>query len=611
MVETIWPLSAHIQSRHPSMCTRQPSKMPLRQFVQEVLKRSKASYSTLQIALYYLILIRSQVPKHDFTHPQPEDSAPALSLQCGRRMFIASLILASKYIQDRNFSASGWSKISGLHTWDLNVNEMAFLKAIDWKLHFPQHLFLRWVDIVMKYSVQTHLPGLRLLPRPSLSWREIVLRVSPMLDNLDFDIAELSDDSGYCSPGSDSSGDMSPPPLPMRDQIASRSNDPTPTPTPTRSIPQWLEQTHAIKHTPGPTIAQRPTLPPLQPHLAPLPTPDLTPQSDPFCTPAVSMLGGSSRRSSMSRAMCQVQEAAHRRCVLDRTSDWKPRVPEGFPTLARRSSLATSASSHSSPDSWSDISSQYSDASSRPSRSSSISSAASSICAPAQSTRLAVQATRRCANMQLNNGLKDSTKLRTTPLHESPMEVPWQDENVTPRASKRSHESLREIRNVTQSFPIFSPPSTAPHNLPYSFDPPASEDHVAASALQDLALNSNRPRLQRTDTRKRARPNSMDLSVEDAVRNLIAPRCLTDITNTNARSSRENTPSVLSDEDIAESFLLRKENRLASREAHKRPNKCAKREMGKRAVAGSERGGRGSVKWEVEQATEKAQWDMT
>ncbi|CAJ0829500.1 3967_t:CDS:2 [Entrophospora sp. SA101] len=35
---------------------------------------------------------------------------------CGRRMFLASLIIASKYLQDKNYSNTAWSKICGLQT---------------------------------------------------------------------------------------------------------------------------------------------------------------------------------------------------------------------------------------------------------------------------------------------------------------------------------------------------------------------------------------------------------------------------------------------------------------------------------------------------------------
>src|SRR3954452_16258312 len=103
IVETIWPLSVvALRSDSPLGCK---GVLPLRTFIQETLRGSRTSYSTLQVALYYLILIKAHVPKHDFTMEQPEDIASLRALQCGRRMFLAALILASKYLQDRNYSA--------------------------------------------------------------------------------------------------------------------------------------------------------------------------------------------------------------------------------------------------------------------------------------------------------------------------------------------------------------------------------------------------------------------------------------------------------------------------------------------------------------------------
>src|SRR3954471_6043261 len=102
IVEVIWPLSV-VACRNDSSLGNK-GVLPLRTFIQETLRRSRTSYSTLQVALYYLILIKPHVPKHDFTMEQPDDVHSIRALQCGRRMFLAALILASKYLQDRNYS---------------------------------------------------------------------------------------------------------------------------------------------------------------------------------------------------------------------------------------------------------------------------------------------------------------------------------------------------------------------------------------------------------------------------------------------------------------------------------------------------------------------------
>lgn len=63
-------------------------------------------------------------------------------------MFLAALILASKYLQDRNYSARAWTKISGLCNQEISSNEIAFLLAVDWELHVRLDVFQQWTDIV-------------------------------------------------------------------------------------------------------------------------------------------------------------------------------------------------------------------------------------------------------------------------------------------------------------------------------------------------------------------------------------------------------------------------------------------------------------------------------
>ncbi|RPB14732.1 hypothetical protein P167DRAFT_459855, partial [Morchella conica CCBAS932] len=148
IVETIWP-----PPRLGACAAASKDKvLPLRTFIQETLRRSRTSYSTLQVALYYLIVIRPHLPPRDCDiNSMPLDEAQLIrAKQCGRRMFLAALILASKYLQDRNYSARAWSKISGLNTLEININEMAFLDAVNWKLHISETVFQKWTDLVLK-----------------------------------------------------------------------------------------------------------------------------------------------------------------------------------------------------------------------------------------------------------------------------------------------------------------------------------------------------------------------------------------------------------------------------------------------------------------------------
>ncbi|KAI1278891.1 hypothetical protein F5Y07DRAFT_57167 [Xylaria sp. FL0933] len=375
IVEAIWPLASVFHRQEMG----HKAVLPLRTFIQETLRRSRTSYSTLQVALYYLILIKPHVPRHDFTMEQPDDLHAIRALQCGRRMFLAALILASKYLQDRNYSARAWSKISGLATLEINQNEMAFLSAVNWKLHITDAVFKRWTEIILKHTPSQPPSGSgssQIVLEQSLDWKNIILQLEPDLDNLE-DLIPVSPSRRVLAslPESPASSPLTP-----RVRCISVVEAPDATPTPQSiAAPTIMEPAPSAVHTPGR----------LAPALGLLPTPRLTPQLTGFCTPAVttanSLLGG---RCSMSFAMAQAAQVSAAQ-NLDRWPGSINTSPRSY-TVTRRPSLANSISTASSPESM------ISD-SSRTSRSSSISSASSLASAP--SVKLDVQA--RCRNAKL------------------------------------------------------------------------------------------------------------------------------------------------------------------------------------------------------------------
>lgn len=354
IVEAIWPLSSVVcRSELGSKAV-----LPLRTFIQETLRRSRTSYSTLQVALYYLILIKPHVPKHNFTMEQPDDHYADRALQCGRRMFLAALILASKYLQDRNYSARAWSKISGLHTHEINQNEVAFLLAVDWKLHIADEVFQRWTDIVLNYTPPPSPPssGSSLSPlakQQVMEWKHIIL-------GLNVELTNVKDLAPY-SPASPALSDRRPNPSrgfsnTMQDVQYSKD------------LPDLNAVLRSI-NTPS-TLEPMPTSVYDHSHMAPclgmLPTPRLTPQIGGFCTPAA---GAATHRTSMGMAMFQANSMASAQYMDRLPSTSTTPSPQSYQP-ARRSSLANSVSTASSPESM------VSDTS-RTSRSSSISSASS------------------------------------------------------------------------------------------------------------------------------------------------------------------------------------------------------------------------------------------
>lgn len=146
LVSYIWP-EAKLSS---TACEQQQQQqqqqiISLRFFIRETLRRSHSTHSTLQLTLYYLHLlqVKGNIPSCGDWSTRRVDSA-CRSMQCGRRMFLSALILASKYLQDRNYSAKAWSKITSLPVKEINANERTFLKAVDYDLHLDVDKYNEW-----------------------------------------------------------------------------------------------------------------------------------------------------------------------------------------------------------------------------------------------------------------------------------------------------------------------------------------------------------------------------------------------------------------------------------------------------------------------------------
>lgn len=378
IVEAIWPLSS-VPCRED---TSAKGVLPLRTFIQETLRRSRTSYSTLQVALYYLILVKPHVPSHDFTMEQPRDGASTRALQCGRRMFLAALILASKYLQDRNYSARAWSKISGLQTTEINQNELSFLMAIKWRLHMTELTFQRWTDIVLKYTPQQPSIG-GTTPRMAEQtgeWKSIILRLNPELDNIDaIATARPARMTRLCSPAS-----------PLTPMVAERYNygSAEATPTPAHYLPMTLE--------PSPITSYPMTKP--APALGLLPTPRLTPQIAAVSMPAANATSSTHTlvRPSMCAALGSYQSFAH-----NTSERWAPSTSPSSYT-GRRSSLANSVSLTSSPESMVSDHGSTTTALSQVSRSSSVSSA-SSLAPSCTQTPAKLDVLARCRHAKLRS----------------------------------------------------------------------------------------------------------------------------------------------------------------------------------------------------------------
>ncbi|KAK4906352.1 hypothetical protein LTR28_000614, partial [Elasticomyces elasticus] len=298
-------------------------------------------------------------------------------------MFLAALILASKYLQDRNFSAKAWSKMSGLKVCEINLNEMAFLRTVDWKLHIPGKLFQRWMEIVLRYTPSRHSPP----PPPPSSpgsnavssdpwrpWKRLVPLLTPALDMYIPDSSVPNNIQAHtrCLPLSF-----------HRSQsflIDSSSQDNAPASTTT--LPPYLE----------PDFNPSPPTPGLA-RMGPLPTPQMTPSFSSE-TPAASTISYRPRRPSMCSGTAQANSVSIIRSAVD---GWTPvsstSARNKTEMASRRNSSARSSPSNSSPESM------FSYKSARSSRASSISSTSTSSTGAPGQTCLARLATCRSTRL--------------------------------------------------------------------------------------------------------------------------------------------------------------------------------------------------------------------
>lgn len=122
----------------------------LRWFLVELLRRSRASASVVQLALHYLGQARTPVggilnqrfkagPARDGTGQDDEDKgkdgegedSPLLD---PRRLLLAALMLSTKLLHDHAPNNRAWARVCGLAPRDVGACERALGQALDWKL---------------------------------------------------------------------------------------------------------------------------------------------------------------------------------------------------------------------------------------------------------------------------------------------------------------------------------------------------------------------------------------------------------------------------------------------------------------------------------------------
>ncbi|CAO3616305.1 unnamed protein product [Cunninghamella blakesleeana] len=135
IIDSIWPTPNHAKV------------VATKGFIREILKRSKTTYFMLQISLFYIFRAK-RVVQSKLRMPASERTYLDGLMCCGRRMFLASLMVASKYIHDKSYRNKAWADASGLSLKEINASELAFLQMIDYHLYVSKPTFEKWYGVL-------------------------------------------------------------------------------------------------------------------------------------------------------------------------------------------------------------------------------------------------------------------------------------------------------------------------------------------------------------------------------------------------------------------------------------------------------------------------------
>ncbi|KAI8371609.1 cyclin-domain-containing protein [Radiomyces spectabilis] len=150
-IASIWPSSAGSPVVHRPIAS-------LNIFLHHILKQSRTTHSTLQLAIFYLFRIRPRIHSR-YTND--------VYVSCGRRMFLASLICAHKYLQDKTYKNSAWSKISGLNVKEINHAERVMLQLLDYRLYVKKDTYDQWMAMLQKHLKIRPVPSHHRPPHPT------------------------------------------------------------------------------------------------------------------------------------------------------------------------------------------------------------------------------------------------------------------------------------------------------------------------------------------------------------------------------------------------------------------------------------------------------------
>lgn len=132
-----------------------PTRKALHHYVTELFRRSQVPQAVVQFAIIYCLRVKDTVStSRKLLSCRTGSTVHANAAFCGRRMFLASLICASKYLLDSNFSNKVWAKFVGLSPFETSLTESSFLRLLDYKLYVREPHFYPYSKAVINFTLK-------------------------------------------------------------------------------------------------------------------------------------------------------------------------------------------------------------------------------------------------------------------------------------------------------------------------------------------------------------------------------------------------------------------------------------------------------------------------
>ncbi|KAJ1305273.1 hypothetical protein OPQ81_000301 [Rhizoctonia solani] len=102
-------------------------------FIVELLRRSHTSAPVIRAALSYIARAAPEI-RRAIAESDDESSAEPSPLLDPRRVYLAAVILGSKFLLDRTYTNKTWAGVSGLEALEVGRCERALAEALQWRL---------------------------------------------------------------------------------------------------------------------------------------------------------------------------------------------------------------------------------------------------------------------------------------------------------------------------------------------------------------------------------------------------------------------------------------------------------------------------------------------